>query len=88
MAEHGPHAVTSSIPDENHRWRCGACGNLTRFDVVRTARTQEFWHVDLSGTPAVEVEDTLSDEIVSVTCRWCGRADDIDVVTRPGREAS
>ncbi|MFZ4511082.1 MAG: hypothetical protein ACOYNJ_08995 [Candidatus Nanopelagicales bacterium] len=35
-----------TLPDEHHRWRCGHCGNLTRFDVVRRARTREYWHVD------------------------------------------
>jgi RNase P subunit RPR2 len=88
MTEHSRTAARSSIPDDDHRWRCGACGNLTRFDVVRSARTKEFWHLDLSGAESVEVEETLSNEIVSVTCRWCGRADQIDVVTRPGRESA
>jgi hypothetical protein len=80
--------ATSPFPDADHRWRCGACGNLTRFDVVRSARTREFWHLDLGGTPSVAVEETLSCDLLSVTCRWCGRGDEITVVTRPGREAS
>lgn len=84
MAVRRPDASASSVPDDDHRWRCGGCGNLTRFDVVRTARLQEFWHLDLSGNTSVEEARTLSNDLVSVTCRWCGRADQIEVVPRPG----
>jgi hypothetical protein len=72
-----------AVPDERHRWRCGGCGNLTRFDVVRTATTREFWHLDLAGEPAVEQSETLEGTVSSVTCRWCGRSDAIQVVPRP-----
>ena len=81
-------SVARGLPDADHRWRCGACGNLTRFDVVRTATTREFWHVALSGEPAVEEAQALADQIGSVTCRWCGRADAIEVVARPGVASS
>jgi hypothetical protein len=74
---------TRSIPDARHRWRCSGCGNLTRFDVTRTATTKEFWHLDLSGQPTVEETETLTDEIRSLTCRWCGRSDTVEVVPRP-----
>jgi RNase P subunit RPR2 len=70
-------------PDRRHRWRCAACGNLTRFDIVRTERAAQFWHVDLSGDARVEESQTLESSIESVTCRWCGRADAIEVVERP-----
>jgi hypothetical protein len=71
-------------PDERHRWRCGACGNLTRFDVVREATSREFWHVDLSGQGRVEESETVRSRIVALSCRWCGRGDVIEVVARPG----
>ena len=71
-----------TLPDANTRWRCGGCGNLTRFDVTRRRRTTEFWHFDLAGDHTVE-ETEVEDEVVeAVTCRWCGRADAIDVVLR------
>jgi hypothetical protein len=41
-------------PDDSNRWRSSGCGNLTRFDVARTRRTTEFWHVDLGGAHRVE----------------------------------
>ncbi len=72
-----------AIPDADHRWRCGGCGNMTRFDVIREAKTSEFWHLDLAGSPKVEDTDTLSERIVSVSCRWCGRDDAIEVMARP-----
>ncbi|WP_372729026.1 hypothetical protein [Nocardioides sp.] len=75
--------MSTLIPDASQRWRCAGCGNLTRFDVVRTARTAEFWHFDLAGGHAVE-ESVVEDQVVeSVTCRWCGRADAIELVVRP-----
>ena len=75
-----------SVPDGRHRWRCGGCGNLTRFDVVRAARTQEFWHLDLAGEASIEESTPLTEDILSVSCRWCGRADQVQVVPRPGAD--
>jgi hypothetical protein len=74
-------------PGAHQRWRCGGCGNLTRFDVARSRRTTEFWHVDLAGERAIE-DTQLRDEVIeSVTCRWCGRADAIELVDRAGADA-
>ena len=72
-----------TLPDERHRWRCGHCGNLTRFDVVRRARTREFWHVDLAGVPEVEGVEVLDEQLDEVSCRWCGNGDRIEVIARP-----
>ena len=66
------------------RWRCDACGNLTRFDVVSTERVRRFWHLDLAGAAAVEEEERLEVTVASVTCRWCGSPDAIRVVDAPG----
>ncbi len=74
------------LPREGERLRCGGCGNLTRFDVVRRATTREYWHQDLSGELAVEDSDTLEQTVVSITCRWCERADAIKIVPRPGSD--
>ena len=74
--------VPLTTPDAAHRWRCGACGNLTRFDLTRTRRTTEYWHVDLSGEPRVEQSEVLAEDVEQVTCRWCGRADAIELVAR------
>jgi hypothetical protein len=70
------------LPDAHQRWRCGGCGNLTRFDVARTRRTTEFWHFDLAGKHRVEQSAVRDEVIESVTCRWCGRADAIELVDR------
>ena len=73
---------TVPLPDATTRWRCHGCGNLTRFDVVRSARTREFWHFDLAGNHAVEEAETEVSTVESVSCRWCGRSDAIEVVPR------
>ena len=70
------------IPGETQRWRCGGCGNLTRFDVTRTRRTTEYWHFDLVGDHRVEEVEVQDDAVASVRCRWCGRSDAIEVVER------
>jgi hypothetical protein len=74
--------VTTDVPDSSHRWRCGGCGNLTRFDVTRTRRTTEFWHFDLAGEHAVESTEVKDESVEAVSCRWCGRSDAIEIVDR------
>jgi hypothetical protein len=65
------------------RYRCDACGNVTRFDVVATALTRRFLHFDLGGAVEVDEEETLEETVVSVTCRWCARSDAIRVEAAP-----
>lgn len=71
------------LPGPESRWRCGHCGNLTRFDVTRTRTTAEYWHVSLSGDPDVEQAEVLSQVIDKVACRWCGASDAIEIVAKP-----
>lgn len=74
------------LPGPDTRWRCGHCGNLTRFDVLRTTRVAEYWHVDLAGEPSVEETQQVSQVVEKVTCRWCGAADRVELVPRPDAE--
>ncbi len=76
----------SAVPDAQHRWRCGGCGNVTRFDVIREAKMREYWHLNLAGVPAVEDSETLSERVAAISCRWCGRDDAIEVIERPGAD--
>jgi hypothetical protein len=73
----------ATVPREDSRWRCSACGNLTRFDVVRSTRTREYVHADLSGEQTVEEREVLSDVVEQVTCRWCNGLNTIELVPRP-----
>jgi len=54
------------------RYRCAACGNLTRFDVTVTRRTRAFHHYSIGGELTVEDEQVLSEVVEDVACRWCG----------------
>ena len=63
--------MPAPIPTPQTRWRCNRCGNLTRFDVVRSTRVREFVHLDLSGDPEVEETEVLAEAVESVRCRWC-----------------
>jgi hypothetical protein len=60
------------------------CGNLTRFDVLRTTKAREYVHVDLAGAQAVEERELLEDVVEHVTCRWCNAVDQVELVPRPG----
>ncbi|MGH9195779.1 MAG: hypothetical protein ACRD1T_08575 [Acidimicrobiia bacterium] len=75
---------TPAVP-EKERYRCGACGNLTRFDVFETKKTRSFYHYSLAGELSIEEEEFIAHEVERVVCRWCGSADSIEIV--PALEA-
>jgi hypothetical protein len=54
------------------RYRCSACGNQTRFDVVTSRRTRAFHHFTVGGDLQVEDEVVLHQSVEDVSCRWCG----------------
>ena len=54
------------------RYRCTACGNLTRFDVTSTRRTRAFHHYSVGGQLDVEDVEVLDERVEEVSCRWCG----------------
>ena len=58
------------------RYRCSACGNLTRFDVVSTQRTRAFHHFSVGGDLEIEDVEVLEERVETVSCRWCGAAGD------------
>jgi hypothetical protein len=65
-----------TIPAVTNRYRCTACGNLTRFDVVVQRRTREFHHFSVAGELTIEDEERLAETVERVACRWCGAAGD------------
>jgi hypothetical protein len=67
-----------------NRYRCAACGNLTRFDVVATRRTRAFHHFTVGGDLAVEDEHLLDERVEEVTCRWCGSSDAVETLADSG----
>jgi hypothetical protein len=62
------------------RYRCNACGNLTRFDVTMTRRTTAFWHFTVGGDLEIEDEQVLAEDVEAVSCRWCGNGDKVEVL--------
>lgn len=71
------------LPGEEDRFRCGHCGNLTRFDVLRTMRVREYWHLSMAGEPVVEEREVLNEVVEQVRCRWCSASDRVELVPRP-----
>jgi hypothetical protein len=71
-----------SLPTPNQRLRCGRCGNLTRFDVVKTSTTKDFWHQDISGEVSIEETEVQELKVVSIVCRWCSATDEVELVDR------
>ena len=63
------------------RYRCTACGNLTRFDVVTSRRTRSFHHYTVGGDLEIEQEDVLDEHVEDVSCRWCGTGSSVVELT-------
>ena len=76
------------LPGPGERLRCGACGNLTRCDVVTSRRTTGFWHYTVGGELTVEAERDLAVHAEEVRCRWCGSGGDVEVVPVIGEPTS
>lgn len=70
------------------RYRCTACGNLTRFDVTLTRTTRAFHHFTVGGELVIEDEVVLAESVDDVSCRWCGHGRSVEVVMANGPEGS
>lgn len=66
-----------TTPTHTPRYRCTACGNLTRFEVTVTRRTRAFHHYTIGGELSVEDAEVLAEDVESVVCRWCGTATNV-----------
>ena len=64
-----------------HRYRCAACGNLTRFDVTATRTTRAFHHFTVGGALTLEEAEVLEESVDEVVCRWCGHGRAVEVVS-------
>jgi len=73
-------AGTATAPGDVVRYRCAACGNLTRFNVVTTRRTSAFHHFSVGGDLTVEDEEVLDETVEEVSCRWCGNGNGVEVL--------
>jgi hypothetical protein len=62
------------------RYRCTACGNLTRFDITMTRQTRAFHHYTVGGDLTVEDEEILSEVVEDASCRWCGSSRAVEEV--------
>lgn len=68
----GQAAVGAIVAGVTTRYRCTACGNLTRFDITTSRRTRAFHHYTVGGELSIEDVEVLAETIEDVTCRWCG----------------
>jgi hypothetical protein len=73
-------AAPATDPSAVVRYRCAACGNLTRFDVVTSRRTRAFHHYSVGGELTVEDVEVLEESVDDVTCRWCGNGKAVEVL--------
>ncbi|HEX7167576.1 MAG TPA: hypothetical protein VF230_11405 [Acidimicrobiales bacterium] len=62
------------------RYRCNACGNLTRFTVTTSRRTRAFHHFTLGGDLSIEDEEVLDERVDEVACRWCGTGAGVEAI--------
>ncbi len=63
------------------RYRCTACGNLTRFDVTTSRRTRAFHHFTVGGTLSIEDVEVLAEQVEEVSCRWCGTGTSVATIS-------
>jgi hypothetical protein len=71
---------SSVLPSRLIRYRCAACGNLTRFNVVANRRTRAFHHFSVGGELTVEDVEVLDESVEEVSCRWCGNGNAVEVI--------
>jgi hypothetical protein len=76
----GPSRPRDTVGDVTTRYRCAACGNLTRFDVTSTRTTRAFHHFTIGGELVVEDEEVLEESVHEVACRWCGHGRAIEAL--------
>jgi hypothetical protein len=69
------------------RYRCGTCGNLTRFEVVMTRRVREIHHIGVDGTPVAHRPQIVAEAVEQVICGWCEQHDRVEEL-RPVSEVS
>jgi hypothetical protein len=62
------------------RYRCSACGNLTRFDIVETVTTKSFHHFTVGGELSIENPVVIAHNVDTISCRWCGHGRNIETV--------
>ena len=77
----------SAQPTPVTRYRCAACGNITRFNVVTSRRTRAFHHFSVGGDLTVEDEEVLDESVEEVSCRWCGNGNAVEVIGDGAPEA-
>lgn len=66
------------------RYRCRACGNITRFDVSVTRTTRSFHHYSVGGELVVDDVEVQRESVDEVSCRWCGHGRDVEVLGDTG----
>ncbi len=61
-------------------YRCGQCGNKTRFTVKVTRTVEYYHHQTLGGEMNPEEVEVLREIVDKVVCRICGLTDRIEVM--------
>jgi len=70
-----------------NRYRCNACGNLTRFDVVETTTVRSFHHFTVGGELTIGESNIINRVVESVSCRWCGHGRDVEELADDSADA-
>lgn len=62
------------------RYRCAACGNLTRFDVTTTTTEKAYFHYSVGGELSIEDAVQVRRTVDEVSCRWCGHGRAVEAI--------
>ena len=76
----GSPSNSTTVSAVTTRYRCTACGNLTRFDVIETTSVRAFHHFTVGGDLTIEEPEVIAKTIDSVSCRWCGHGRSVEVI--------
>jgi hypothetical protein len=83
-AQEGEQISTIDELISHPRFKCNACGGLTRFSIKRSLLVETYYHQTVAGDIIPETPEVLTDEIISVECVWCGHGKNVEEIERPG----
>ena len=66
------------------RYRCKACGNREKFQVIHFKKSTAYHHFTVGGELIEIIEERVhADVIEKVTCIWCANGGDVEVMKGP-----
>lgn len=66
------------------RYRCKACGQREKFEVIRFKKSTAYHHFNLAGELIEILEERVHADVTEkVTCIWCADGGNVEVMEGP-----